>query len=51
MKKTIIKKYNDYIQNSHSKDEQSIKQVAHQYAKMRRIKLSKTYGKGIRGGK
>ena len=41
------KKYNDYIQNSHSKDEQSIKHEAHQYAKMRRIASQKLMEKGL----
>ena len=45
--KNYQKKYNDYIQNSHSKDEQSIKHEAHQYAKMRRIASQKLMEKGL----
>ena len=45
--KNYQKKYNDYIKNSHSKDEQSIKHEAHQYAKMRRIASQKLMEKGL----
>jgi len=45
--KNYQKKYNDYIKNSHSKDEQSIKHEAHQYAKMKRIKAHKLEEKGL----
>jgi hypothetical protein len=39
--------YNEYIQNSHSKDEFSIKHEAHQHAKMKRIKAHKLEEKGM----
>tara|TARA_B100001057_G_scaffold446526_1_gene485134 strand:+ start:2898 stop:3392 length:495 start_codon:yes stop_codon:yes gene_type:complete len=39
--------YNEYIQNSHSKDEQSIKHEAHQHAKMKRIKAHKLEEKAL----
>ena len=45
--KLYNKMYNEYIQNSHSKDEQSIKHEAHQYAKMRRIASQKLMEKGL----
>ena len=45
--KLYNKMYNEYIQNSHSKDEQSIKHEAHEYAKMRRIASQKLMEKGL----
>ena len=45
--KLYDKMYNEYIQNSHSKDEFSIKHEAHQYAKMKRIKAHKLEEKGM----
>ena len=45
--KLYNKMYNEYIQNSHSKDEHSIKHEAHQYAKMKRIKAQKLMEKGL----
>ena len=39
--------YNEYIQNSHSKDEHSIKHEAHQHAKMKRIKAHKLEEKAL----
>ena len=45
--KLYDKMYNEYIQNSHSKDEFSIKHEAHQHAKMKRIKAHKLEEKGM----
>jgi hypothetical protein len=45
--KLYNKMYNEYIQNSHSKDEFSIKHEAHQYAKMKRIKAHKLEEKAL----
>tara|TARA_Y100000033_G_scaffold24721_1_gene23310 strand:- start:24 stop:518 length:495 start_codon:yes stop_codon:yes gene_type:complete len=45
--KLYNKMYNEYIQNSHSQDEQSIKHEAHQYAKMKRIKAQKLEEKAL----
>ena len=45
--KLYDKMYNEYIQNSQSKDEHSIKHEAHQYAKMKRIKAQKLMEKGL----
>ena len=45
--KLYDKMYNEYIQNSHSKDEFSIKHEAHQHAKMKRIKAQKLMEKGL----
>ena len=45
--KLYDKMYNEYVQNSHSKDEQSIKHEAHQYAKMKRIKAQKLEEKAL----
>ena len=41
------KMYNEYIDNSHSRDEQAIKHEAHQHAKMKRIKAQKLMEKGL----
>ena len=45
--KLYDKMYNEYIQNSHSKDEHSINHEAHQHAKMKRIKAQKLMEKGL----
>ena len=45
--KLYDKMYNEYIKKSHSRDEQSIKHEAHQYAKMKRIKAHKLEEKGL----
>ena len=45
--KLYDKMYNEYIQNSHIKDEFSIKHEAHQHAKMKRIKAQKLMEKGL----
>ena len=45
--KLYNKMYNEYIQNSNSKDEQAIKHEAHQYAKMKRIKAQKLEEKAL----
>jgi hypothetical protein len=45
--KLYDKMYNEYIQNSHSNDEHSIKHEAHQHAKMKRIKSQKLMEKGL----
>jgi hypothetical protein len=45
--KLYDKMYNEYIQNSYSKDEFSIKHEAHQHAKMKRIKAHKLMEVGI----
>jgi len=39
--------FQQYMDNSYSKDEHSIKHEAHQYAKMKRIKAQKLMEKGI----
>ena len=40
-RKDYQRMYDEYIQNSHSKDEFSIKHEAHQYAKMKNVKALK----------
>lgn len=45
--KLYDKMYNEYVQNTHSKDEHSIKHEAHQYAKMKRIKANKLEEKAL----
>lgn len=45
--KLYDKMYNEYVQNTHSKDEHSIKHEAHQYAKMKRIKAHKLEEKAL----
>ena len=40
-RKDYQRMYNEYIQNSHSKDEFSIKHEAHQYAKMKNVRALK----------
>ena len=45
--KLYDKMYNEYIKNSHIKDEFSIKHEAHQHAKMKRIKAQKLMEKGL----
>ena len=45
--KLYDKMYNEYIQNSHSKDEHAIKNEAHQHAKMKRIKAHKLEEKAL----
>ena len=45
--KLYDKMYNEYVKNSHSKDEHAIKHEAHQYAKMKRIKAHKLEEKGL----
>jgi len=45
--KLYDKMYNEYVKNSHSKDEHHIKHEAHQYAKMKRIKAHKLEEKGL----
>tara|TARA_B100001778_G_scaffold243809_1_gene204143 strand:- start:417 stop:908 length:492 start_codon:yes stop_codon:yes gene_type:complete len=45
--KLYDKMYNEYVQNTHSKDEHSIKHEAHQYAKMKRIKAQKLEEKAL----
>ena len=45
--KLYDKMYNEYVQNSHSKDEHAIKNEAHQYAKMKRIKAHKLEEKAL----
>ena len=46
-RKDYQRMYNEYIQNSHSKDEFSIKHEAHQHAKMKRIKAQKLEEKAL----
>ena len=45
--KLYDKMYNEYVKNSHSKDEHHIKHEAHQYAKMKRIKAQKLEEKAL----
>lgn len=45
--KLYDKMYNEYVQNSHSKDEHAIKNEAHQHAKMKRIKAHKLEEKAL----
>lgn len=45
--KLYDKMYNEFIKNSHIKDEFSIKHEAHQHAKMKRIKAQKLMEKGL----
>ena len=45
--KLYDKMYNEYIDNSHSNDINSIKHEAHQHAKMKRIKAQKLMDVGI----
>ena len=45
--KLYDKMYNEYVKNSHSKDEHHIRHEAHQYAKMKRIKAHKLEEKGL----
>ena len=45
--KLYDKMYNEYVQKSHSKDEHAIKNEAHKYAKMKRIKAHKLEEKAL----
>jgi len=45
--KLYDKMYNEYIDNSHTNDINSIKHEAHQYAKMKKIKAQKLEEKGV----
>ena len=45
--KLYNKMYNEYIQNSHSKDEHAIKNEAHQHAKLKSIKAHKLEEKAL----